>query len=311
MKIIQGWTDKETKAFRKSTIQVQHRLNETGLFTDDALARLIDKHPNNMVDVCAMARNPELFNRHQTVDFRGVDGAIIIDLVKRGQLWVNIREGMTKHKEYKEVMDKLLDELEAHTGVRNNRNKCYGGILVSSKTAKVAFHCDATQTILWHIRGTKHAYVYPINDKFLPDKAYEKIVIGEPDEDVSYVPEFDSDAQVFELHGGEMVTWRHPSPHRVENKTFCVSMVTEFCTKDTTLYNLVSIANGLMRRHLGLNPNIRNASKFNNFCKLGTGFALRTLGADRIHQRKDLVQFKLNPDSPEVLTKIEPYERDF
>ena len=311
MKIIEDWGEEHTKAYSKEIMLVHHNLEKTGLFTDDALAKLLDKHPDHLLDVCAMAADPALYDRHQTVDFRGLDGATLLALVKKGQLWLNMREGMTHHPEYKIVMNQLLDELEAHSGFKENPKKCYGGILVSSPTAKAAYHHDATRTNLWHIRGHKRAYIYPITDKFLPDEAYEKTVIGQPDEDVSYRPDFDDDAQIYDLYGGEMVTWPHPSPHRVENKTFCVSMVSEFCTRSTAFYNGIAFTNGLLRRNLGLDPHIRDNSKIINLCKFGTGVALRKLGAIKIHQRKDMVKFKLNPDKPEILEKIEPFERDF
>ncbi len=311
MQIIADWTEKHTRAYGREIMMVHHRLEETGLFTDDALIHLLDKHPSNMLDVCAMAPEPELYDRHMTVDFRGVDSQTLLDMVKRDQLWVNIREGMTTHPEYKEVMDQLLDELEAVTGIKENRAKCYGGILISSKTAKAAYHHDATRTNLWHIRGHKRAFIYPINDKFLPDEAYEKTVIGQPDEDTSYTPEFDKDAKIFDLYGGEMVTWPHPSPHRVENRTFCVSMVTEFCTRQTAYYNSVMFANGILRRNLGMNPNFRKASKLENMCKFALGAVLRKSGAERMHRRQDLVRYKLDPSDTQVLKPVEPFVRDF
>ena len=61
MKIFENWTDQHSQSFGKEIIAVQHRIGETGLFSDDALAEMLDKHPANNLDVCTMANDQELF----------------------------------------------------------------------------------------------------------------------------------------------------------------------------------------------------------------------------------------------------------
>jgi len=74
--ILKDWTEGHSERFRKEIMPFDHGLKETGLFTDKALIALLDKHPQNMLDVCTMGNaNCELYpNKFQTGDFRDVDG---------------------------------------------------------------------------------------------------------------------------------------------------------------------------------------------------------------------------------------------
>ncbi|PHR61915.1 MAG: hypothetical protein COA43_01720 [Robiginitomaculum sp.] len=311
MQIIEKWTLQDTYDYGKKVLAVPHKLNETGLFTDEALARLLDKHPSEKLDVCTMSDDPNYPYRHCTVDFRGHDGATLIKAVKSGQIWMNLREAMNLHPEYKAILGQLHSELETHTGKNKDRRNARGGILISSPTAKVPYHCDPTITHLWHIRGKKRVFVYPINQTFLPDTAYESIVLGEIDQDVPFRAEFEESADAYDLVGGEMVSWPHPSPHRVENQTYCISMVMEFSTKQSAQRNAVMLTNGILRRRYGRAPVFDEAGALERACKSFTGKVLRKLGAHNRHLREDFVKYKLNPDSPDFLDPVTPFLRCF
>jgi len=51
--ILSNWSDEHTEKFRKESFKVKHNLMATGLFSDDALAELLDKHPKDQLDVCS------------------------------------------------------------------------------------------------------------------------------------------------------------------------------------------------------------------------------------------------------------------
>lgn len=311
MKLIEKWTLQNTHDYGKTVMAVPHNLNDTGLFTDEALAKLLDKHPSEKLDVCTMSDDPNYPYRHCTVDFRGHDGATLIKAAKSGQIWMNLREAMNVHPEYNALLNQLHSELETHAGKNSDRRNARGGILISSPTAKVPYHCDPTITHLWHIRGKKRALVYPIDQIFLPDEAYESIVLGEIDQDVPFKPEFEDSAGVYDLVGGEMVSWPHPSPHRVENQTYCISMVMEFSTKQSAQRNAVMLTNGILRRRYGRSPMFDNAGRLEKMTKSFTGKVLRKLGAHNRHLREDLVKFKINPDLPGFLEPVAPFPRCF
>ena len=72
MAMLKGWTDAHTAKFQKEIMTFDHGLGATGLFTDDALADLLDQHPSHLLDVCTrgQANDPKYPNKLRTGDFR-------------------------------------------------------------------------------------------------------------------------------------------------------------------------------------------------------------------------------------------------
>ncbi len=311
MAIIENWTDQDRQDYGQKIQTKTHHLQDSGLFTDDALTTLLDRHPSEKIDVCTMTTDPNFPDKHCTVDFRGFSGVDIIEAVKAGHIWVNIREAMSYDPAYKPLMAETFKELERCTGRDKLRRNCRGGILISSPTAKVPYHCDPTMTLLWHIRGRKRVFVYPATEVFLPDEAYEAVVLGEYDQDVPYSPEFEASAQVFDLLDNTLVAWPHTSPHRVENQTYCVSMVMEFSSTASAFRNSVMYTNGLLRRQFGLSPSWAKAGTFERFIKSAIGHTLRRLGAHKTNVRKDYVQFKLDKSAKNYLRPVPLFQRNF
>lgn len=313
MQLIQNWTKENRVNYGKQVMVVEHRLNETGLFTDEALAAMLDEHPNHLIDFQHLPDNPDYPDQQVTVDFSGADGATMVKAAKSsGKVWINVREAMNQRPEYKKILDQLHEELESHTGKNADRRNCRGGILISSATAATPYHSDPTMTHLWHIRGHKKAWVYPKTQGFLPDKHYESIVLGQVDEDMPFNYAMDKDAVVAgaDLTGGEMVTWPHRSPHRVENVSFCVSMVMEFSTTRSAFTNAGMFANGVLRRKYGRNPSWVNASAPEKVAKAALGRVMRNMGARKTFRRKDLVHFKLDETVEGFVRAVaKPYER--
>ena len=52
--MLKDWSAEHTAKFQKEIMTFRHGLPETNLFSDEALATLLDKHPKHMLDVCTM-----------------------------------------------------------------------------------------------------------------------------------------------------------------------------------------------------------------------------------------------------------------
>ncbi len=307
------FTKKDSQNYGKELIVVKHFLNETGLFTDEALAEMLDSHPNHLIDFQHIPDNPDYPDQQVTVDFSGADGKTMIEAAKSsGRVWINVREVMNRQPEYRKMLDQIHDEMAAATGRNKDRRNCRGGILISSANAATPYHADPTITHLWHVRGHKKAWVYPRNQELMPDAAYESIVLGEVDEDMPFDYEYDKQAIVSpaDLHGGEMVAWPHRSPHRVENETYCVSMVMEFSTRKSAFTNAGMFANGVLRRKYGRNPSWANASAPEKVAKAIMGRVMRNAGKRKEFRRKDMVRYKLDTSVEGFVRAVaNPYER--
>ena len=307
--ILDGWTANHTARFQKDMFKVKHKLNETGLFTDDALAHLLDKHPKELLDVCARDDHPIYEFKFRTGDVRDVDGATLIEAVKNGSIWMNLRKAMNHHPEYNAVLTQMYGEIAQITNKKPyNAN---GGILISSPTAKVPFHFDATETILWHVRGHKRMYLYPRSEAFLADKDYEALMFNMSEDYLPYNSGMDKSATCFDLHDGEMITWPLNAPHRVENMSYCVSVTTEYSTRESTIKNSVMYANAVMRQKFGMEPDWRSASMSEKVLKAGLGKVMRKMGVLDGLQNVDLVSFVVDKSSRSFIRDIEPFQRQF
>lgn len=311
MSIIKNWTATDRADYGHKIQTFEHGLAESGLFSDEALAALLDRHPTDKIDVCAISDDPDYPHKHVTVDFRGFSGAELIAAAKAGSVWINVREAMSADPAYMPLMEATYKDLERCTGRDRLRRNCRGGILISSPTAKVPYHCDPTMTLLWHIRGKKRVFVYPATEEFLSDEAYEAVVLGEKDQDIPYRAEFEDAANVYDLPENTLVAWPHTSPHRVENQTFCISMVMEFSSKSSAYRNSVMYTNGLLRRRFGMNPRWAGSGPVERFAKSIAGHILRRLGAHTHHVREDYVHYKLDKTGANYLTPIAQTLRNF
>jgi len=309
--VLEDWTTEQISNYGKRIQTFPHHLSETGLFTDDALAALLDRHPKHLIDVCTMEDDPDYPNRHCTVDPKGASGTELMKAAKSGAIWINIREAMSHDPLYRPALDAAYADLEARTGQSPRKRNRRGGILISSPVARVPYHCDPTQTLLWHIRGRKRVYVYPANQRFLPDEAYEAILLGEQDQDVPYRSEFDAEADIYDLPDNTLVCWPHTSPHRVVNQGYCISMVMEFTTAKSAQRNGAMFFNGLLRRRLGLSPHWQDTNAFVRSLKAFVGHLLRKLGAHRAYVRKDIVRYELVGGTSKTLSPCPPFTRNF
>lgn len=309
--IITGWTDSHTERFQKAIFTFQHKLNETGLFTDEALIDLLDRHPHSRLDVCTMSvsEDPRYPNRFRTGDFRDASGKLLLEAAKAGCIWINLRKAMNIHPEYKAVLDNMYGDLSEKTGLKTFTAN--GGILISSPIAKVPYHFDKTETILWHVRGKKRIYVYPQTEEFISDEAYESALTDYLDDDLPYKTEFEDYAKVIDLKGNESVTWPLNSPHRVDNRTFCVSVTTEYSTPQSVQKNSAMLTNAALRHHFGMSPSYRADNLAKRQIKSVFGRVLKKTGVVPNTSTADMVTFKLDPNIDGFLVDTTPYKRDF
>lgn len=307
--IISNWADEHTEKFQKETFKIKHDLISTGLFSDEALSELLDKHPKSELDVCAISDHPIYQYKFRTGDVRDVDGKTLIEAVKAGEIWMNLRTAMNIHPEYKAVLDNMYGEIAKLTGKKPFHAR--GAILISSPAAQVPLHFDATETILWHIRGQKRMYLYPQTEEFLPDEDYEALMFRTSEDYLPYNPAMEDAAEIHDLAEGEMITWPLNRPHRVENQTYCVSVTTEYSTPESSVKNAAMYTNAVLRRKLGLNPNWGSSSTSERFIKAGMGKVLRKIGVLDTLRNEDMVSFKIDKTAPGYIRDVEPYARVF
>ncbi|NNE58996.1 MAG: hypothetical protein HKN36_12890 [Hellea sp.] len=311
MDILTDWTAEKSDKFQKEIVLFQHGLEQSGLFTDDALIELMDKHPANQIDVCTMSDpdHPIYPNHFRTGDFRDAGGKVLLKAAQAERVFINLRKVMNMHPEYKALLEKMYGDLAAKTG--NRTFNAHGGILISSPISQTPYHFDKTETILWHVRGVKSVYIYPRTQKFIPDHAYEAALTDNLKDDLPYTRKFDQEAFIHDLQPGEAISWPHASPHRVDNKTFCVSVTTEYSTRATGMKNAAMLTNATLRHRFGIDTSYAVDGKTTRYMKSIFGRVMKKAKFTPDTTDPDLVTFKIDPSNPAFVTDIEPFERNF
>lgn len=255
--MLEKWPQGQASRLNKDIVQFNHRLAETGLFEDEALARLLDTHPRENMTICTMRENPPPGERWVAGDADNLDGGQLLEAVKRGSLWVSPRGVMTCNAEYRDVFRKLMDEFSEQS--RQRIITADGSMLISGPNMGIFMHVDVVDTMLWHIRGQKTLHVYPAREDIVTEDALEAILLKETLSDLPYRADMEADVVSLSLEPGQAVAWPLHSPHRVVNADCLnVSVSIEYTTVNSILANGSFYVNGRLRRALGWAPRSRS-----------------------------------------------------
>jgi hypothetical protein len=247
-RLVAPWSDDQIRGFRKSPITFRHNLAESGLFDDDALARLLDAYPAELYDINLFDFDAEGQATMRTGARGRLPGREVLEGVKEGRIWVQLRRAEAWYPALTPLMKQAFDEIggqaRGFSPVQLN-----GQLIMSAPGAKVPFHADAPGVILFHLRGRKRIWIYPVDEAHMPQQGMENIMLKQQTEDLPYRRDMDAAAAVFDLEPGMAASWPLHAPHRIENLgTFNVSLSVDYQTWGSRLTNGAHFANGVLRR---------------------------------------------------------------
>ncbi|HRH21372.1 MAG TPA: transcriptional regulator [Brevundimonas sp.] len=230
-----------------------HRIADSGLVSDGALAELLDRYPAELFDINLYDYDNEGQVSLRTGARGRSSGDDLLAAIQTGRLWVNLRGVETAHPAlWAEVMKAFEPIKASYPSLRPTTLS--GQLILSSPKARVPYHFDPAGVVLFHMRGRKRLWVYPGDEAHLPEQAMEQIVMRQTTEELPYSQAFDADAQVVDLEPGQALTWPLFAPHRVENlSAFCVSLSMDFQTWGSRFRNGALFTHGAMRAR-GLKP---------------------------------------------------------
>lgn len=291
-----SFPDNNGDQFGTGFVHFQHKLADSGLFTDEKLAELIDKCPPEygMITTIVGAENKPEWQNGLIDD---TPGAYVIEAIKNGRLWINLRRLDLVAPEYSELIDDAFSDAEKlNPELKTFRRK--SSILISSPSARVLFHADIPMVALWHVRGRKRVWVYDSENKQqLPDRVLEGIILRETEEEVPYDPEWDKSAKAIDLEPGWALSWPQNAPHRVDNLSdLNVSITTDFYTPQSQRKYGVYYANGVLRRSLAWKPRSTNTDGIGALAKCVAAAGLKKSGLRRVEERQLYGKFALDPD---------------
>jgi hypothetical protein len=309
-RVFDRWTDGDTRRWGREPQTLRHGWHRSPLFADAALADLIERYPVEHYSLVSTSTRGDGRRVWREGEIRGLSGAQVIEAIGRGGLWLNLRNVHEVDPRYGALMDAAYAELRRNVpGFEPAALRM--GILVSSPRAQVHFHADLPGQALWQVRGTKRLHVYPATDPYLPPQVLEDIALSGLEVGMPYRPEFDRDAVVMDLEPGDMAHWPLNAPHRVDNADCLnVSVTTEHWTPAIRRSQMINVANGVLRRHLGVVPGSRATSGPSFWAKAVLQAAWRRSPWARQAQRRCRpIEFRLSPTAVGGLVDIPAYPR--
>jgi len=297
-----NWTPRHRADFTRKNLLFTHDLHDSELFGDEALIALIDRYPRDKLEVFTMGYDPTtsgqwFFGHRKTVQGGDLDGRALLDGVKAGRLWLNLRKVNHHDPVIQTLCERLFADIRRESGYRTLKEDL--GLLISSPNAHVFYHLDVPLVMLWQIRGVKTLYLYPPQAPCLDERDREAVALRESDEQLPYRPEWDAHALRHDLKPGEMMTWVQNAPHRIVNHDMVnVSLSIEFMTPKAVWKANVLYANGCLRRWLGLDPSMHRSWAIMEPLKVAFARLVKALGGFKGNKSPLKPSFSLDADRP-------------
>ena len=295
-----NWTPDHRANFTRQNLLFAHDLHESELFGDDALIALIDRYPYDKLEVFTMGYDPAASGQWFFGRRGELDGRALLDGVKAGRLWLNLRKVNHHDPVIHELCARLFADVQTGSGQRTLKEDL--GLLISSPNAHVFYHLDIPLVMLWQVRGVKTLYLYPPEAPCLTEREREAVALRESDEQLPFRPEWDALALRHDLKPGEMMTWVQTAPHRIVNHDMVnVSLSIEFMTPKAVWKANVLYANGCLRRWFGLNPSLETSSTVWEPLKVVFARAVKAMGGFKGHKSPLKPSFSLDAARPGVI----------
>jgi len=307
--IFTNWSDQHTELFGRHPVRLGHRLHEGHLFSDEALAQLVERIPRDHYHVNAMGAANSAGRTWREGQIDGLSGRQVLEAVRNGRMWVSLQRLHEIEPAYADLLARIYDEAERRVpGLKTYKRTL--GLLISSPNAQVYYHCDIPGQSLWQVRGRKRVYVYPNYAPFLQQQYMETIVLGEVDEEhMPYEPWFDEHALVYDLEPGQMLHWPLNAPHRVENfDCLNVSFTTEHWSDDLRTSYGVHYANGVLRGVTGARSLAHQTRGLAAYAKLGFAGLVKYSGLRRRKERKFRIDFQVDPAAANGMRDIAAFD---
>ncbi len=297
--IFTDFAPRHAQAWGSETAHLRHSLAQSGLFSDERLAALIEKAPAGTYHVNTMdvATHDPRSRREGMID--DLSGSQTLEAIRRGHIWILVQNPDQFDPDYAEMLDRIYRELhDLVPGFKSFRQKL--SILISSPDVQVYYHADVPGQTLWQVRGTKRVYLYPNRPPFLMQEGIERIVLGEAHEiSLPYAPSFDSHAEIIDLEPGNMLHWPINCPHRIVNASCLnVSFTTEHWTPQLRNIYAVNYANGILRNRFGCNNLNQPTSGARLYGRMALAGIWKMAGLQRRRRQRFQIDFKVDPSAP-------------
>jgi hypothetical protein len=242
------WDFSRHVAVGRDVVEATHRLAELPIASDQELCELLQRLPRSAIVVHAMGSNPAHPSQWQTGTAGDLPAREIVNAIARGQLWVTAA-AVDQHDPFvARLVDRLTQELcQCHVGLR--LIEPHADLVISSPSSQLYYGCDVRPSVLWHLRGRMRLRIYPNHSRFLNAEDLERVARRQVRQNLYFEPALDGQSRVFDMQPGQLISWPHPLPYRIENtEGMNVALRLTFHTKQSLRLANVVLANQILRR---------------------------------------------------------------
>src|SRR5207342_279831 len=86
-----NWTADKVRDFGKKNLLFTHHLADSELFTEEGLIALIDRYPRDRLEINTRGYDPTAFGQWYKGRVANLDGRKLMEAVRAGRLWMNLR----------------------------------------------------------------------------------------------------------------------------------------------------------------------------------------------------------------------------
>jgi hypothetical protein len=302
--IFTDWTSQTPALFGNVPLRLKHSLHEHPLFSDEGLVRLLETCPRDNYNLVQWGTHGARSSWREG-EIAGLSGADVLEAIRRGRMWINIRNLPAFSAEHGKLLNDIFGEMaDRLPGLQTFTHTM--GVLISSPSSRTLYHADLPGQSLWQLRGRKRVYLYPKASPFLKDEELEKIALTGVEVSLGYEPWFEEHAQVFDIEPGDMMTWPHNMPHRVDNHDMLnVSMTVEWFTPEIRRMHMVTVANAILRHKLGITPHSHEINGASFYAKAALQKIMRRTSWVRQEKRaRKPATFRPDPRQPNGIVDI-------
>ena len=195
-----GWPSAPTNVFQDAAgsvggwdhgpVMIRHGLSDHPLFSLEGLGALIEGYPRNEYAIVRVNEDDgtRCWREGEIV---GLSGLEVIEAIRRGRMWLNLRNLNQIDARYGAVVEQMFKELEsAVPGLSTHKQDV--GIIISSPGGQVGYHCDLPGQGLFQIQGRKRIYLYPGVDPYLKPTDLENIALRGDEVSMHWEPGYDA-----------------------------------------------------------------------------------------------------------------------
>ncbi len=112
------WDPRHRDLFGRHMVNLGHRFHESELFSDAALARLIEKTPRDSYHVNTMNTAAHDPRSRREGAINGLNGDKVLEAVNNGAIWILLQNPAAVDPRYGELLSAIYDDIDRLTGQR-------------------------------------------------------------------------------------------------------------------------------------------------------------------------------------------------